>query len=468
MKRRLLTILIFLLAGSVVNVTVAWGCVTRSLTCSPDPRYVGRPAPEERVHFASLGWTPANYKDGLELVFWEMREAGQGLTEETFYEAVRFTSTGKLALGGQTGRRIQAGWPLLALTGEQFKREPGFPAVWQFRASLPLPMLQSVRPYPLQPCSPGFALNTFLYATILWSLIRGPFAVRRFLRVRQGLCPQCAYPMGESAVCSECGQALPQRMRARHVRRRLLTVLVFLFAGAVVNVGVAWTFAMRTTLQVGGPFWFDDSTLPCWQVAPVRWHGIARVMYSAVPEGTEWFDPRGVGPDCVPYWCRASRRRPSAEDLEKSLRIEDASGWPMLAMSCEIDTSYPIEYLRGETVEPEVPLYAIFAIGVAGGIPIKNVYPDRTPPGRAPSGATYNDGFWDVRVLPVRPIWRGFAINTLFYATLLWLLICGPFALRRLLRVRRGLCPKCAYRMGESGVCSECGRELPVRARVPT
>ena len=60
----------------------------------------------------------------------------------------------------------------------------------------------------------------------------------------------------------------------------------------------------------------------------------------------------------------------------------------------------------------------------------------------------------------VRPIWLGFAVNTFFYATLLWL----PFVLRRFLRVRRGLCPKCAYPMGESAVCTECGESLAGRA----
>ncbi len=37
-------------------------------------------------------------------------------------------------------------------------------------------------------------------------------------------------------------------------------------------------------------------------------------------------------------------------------------------------------------------------------------------------------------VLPVRPIWPGFALSTLFYAVALSLVICGPFALYRLLR----------------------------------
>ena len=71
------------------------------------------------------------------------------------------------------------------------------------------------------------------------------------------------------------------------------------------------------------------------------------------------------------------------------------------------------------------------------------------------------------RVLPVRPIWPGLAANTLFYAGVSWLLICGPF-LRRVIRVKRGRCPACAYPMGPSDVCSECGKALPGRMVVVT
>ena len=65
----------------------------------------------------------------------------------------------------------------------------------------------------------------------------------------------------------------------------------------------------------------------------------------------------------------------------------------------------------------------------------------------------------DNRLLAYLPIWPGFAINTLFYAGIVWLLIPGPFALRRLIRRRRGLCPACGYdiRHGEHEACPECG-----------
>ncbi len=67
---------------------------------------------------------------------------------------------------------------------------------------------------------------------------------------------------------------------------------------------------------------------------------------------------------------------------------------------------------------------------------------------------------------PAHPIWPAFIANTLFYAAILWLLIYGLSVLRRLLRLRRGLCPKCAYPMGESSVCTECGVTLPHRLRM--
>jgi len=72
-----------------------------------------------------------------------------------------------------------------------------------------------------------------------------------------------------------------------------------------------------------------------------------------------------------------------------------------------------------------------------------------------------SEGHW----LPLRPIWPEFAINTLFYAGVLWILFCGPFALRRMIRRRRGLCPHCAYPTwggGQSPVCTECGAAVDI------
>jgi hypothetical protein len=69
-------------------------------------------------------------------------------------------------------------------------------------------------------------------------------------------------------------------------------------------------------------------------------------------------------------------------------------------------------------------------------------------------------GPYDELRLPTNTLWPGFVINTVFYAAILWLLFAFPFVLRRCRRIKRGLCPACAYPIGTSDVCTECGKAV--------
>ena len=73
------------------------------------------------------------------------------------------------------------------------------------------------------------------------------------------------------------------------------------------------------------------------------------------------------------------------------------------------------------------------------------------------------------RQLPLKPHWPGFAVNTLFYAALLWLPLYAPFALRRRFRRRRGCCIKCGYdlRGATHDRCPECGAPYSPSAGTP-
>jgi hypothetical protein len=66
--------------------------------------------------------------------------------------------------------------------------------------------------------------------------------------------------------------------------------------------------------------------------------------------------------------------------------------------------------------------------------------------------------------VPLTPIWTGFVVNTLCYATTLWLLFAFRFTLRRWNCTRRGLCGACAYPIGTSSICTECGAGVRSRA----
>jgi len=102
---------------------------------------------------------------------------------------------------------VRAGLPMRSLQGV---RARGFGMVWRDGAFSPPRWAKTRFGFvPLRPIWPGFALNTLFYAAVLWLLIPGPFVLRRFIRVKRGRCPACAYPMGQSDVCSECGKPSP-------------------------------------------------------------------------------------------------------------------------------------------------------------------------------------------------------------------------------------------------------------------
>jgi hypothetical protein len=154
------------------------------------------------------------------------------------------------------------------------------------------------------------------------------------------------------------------------------------------------------------------------------------------------------------------------------------------------DLSDPVFRVRGEAFPPHAGLrdppqrwrrcYGGPVVAVWYGLQWVDIV--RTPGeyevwGALDLGVTDAKGGRFPRVLPYRLIWRGMLINTVFYALILWLLIPGPFVLRRLIRLKRGRCPKCGYdlrgappEVGAGGGCPECGwgRGEPSAARKNT
>ena len=201
------------------------------------------------------------------------------------------------------------------------------------------------------------------------------------------------------------------------MRRWFLTIPAFLLLGAVVNVAVAWGSALRADFQL-------SKRVMSWPVLiPARWTDGDLLMASSDLGVTEVHALR-IRPDCLPH------------------QYVFAAGFPTRCL-----------YLEAHRV----------TTGCGSLLPW-DWEPDSWRDGlKVPAAWSWLSRRGRMCILPTEPIWSSFAINTLFYAALLWLLIPGRSALRRLLRLRRGLCPKCAYPMGESGVCTECGRLLPKR-----
>lgn len=212
------------------------------------------------------------------------------------------------------------------------------------------------------------------------------------------------------------------------LRRIVTRVIVFLLLGAIVNVVVAWgcrelevnrRYAYPPLRTADISFW-QARKLCGWPDKPQNYSitytfGATLLNYSASyylePDGTALYD-KYYPPHIASWVC--------------GILCESHSGWPLQGMC---STKW---YIEGDAESEH------------RGI-IRGWY--------------RGEGWHDFR-----PLWPDFAINTLFYPAILWLLFAAPFALRRWRRIRRGLCPKCGYPIGDSPVCTECGAAVnPLR-----
>ncbi len=209
MKRRLRIIAIFLLLGAVVNVGVAWGCLLWS------PMIPSSPHGGEK--FPKLGpgasW-PTSVPGDWPLPSYGSWDYGWFMSTGGFGGYIPKDPEGRPREYGLSIFRY--GVPFRALefaalvSTDRISSSRSF--ALEFAALMSTDIISSSRSFgfiPLRPIWVGSALNTVFYAALVWLLFAGVSTLRRFLRVRRGLCPKCAYPMGESAVCTECGKALP-------------------------------------------------------------------------------------------------------------------------------------------------------------------------------------------------------------------------------------------------------------------
>ena len=246
----------------------------------------------------------------------------------------------------------------------------------------------------------------------------------------------------------------------------MFTIIVFLLLGAIVNVAVAWgsarwvdgladfhKFTEAVTshgdnawrLYSGEGMTVSRNYCTPWRYvppSPPRPDASVEMVNKWVLEREAWEAGRLREPDLsipmadAPYWSRA--RSPCTDSPDRIDHYEDARGWPLRSMmSTSILTFDPKTVGQAKSVQ------------LVGGAEMDGVV----------------DRFGAPRYWPLQPIWPGFAINSLVYAAILWLLFATPFALRRRRRIKRSLCPKCAYPFGAGEICTECGTEYPFPSR---
>ncbi len=236
------------------------------------------------------------------------------------------------------------------------------------------------------------------------------------------------------------------------MKRRLFKLVVFLIFGAIVNIAVAWGCAWKLdvyqepvlgkSVNIAGEVGKTPNHM--WSVHRYNCTGATRVFsyyFSPAPYASYDGDPGSL----LPPWNQGFFSGIGREDLGNLVRIQDGRGWPKLALwgqAVADDTMLSIPYCKLEYAilitdftNPTRPLMVINGGSLAGVILRR------------------------VQFLPLNPIWLGFAINTVFYASILWLLTLVPFSARQMIRRKRGRCNKCGYDLrGDFTIgCPECG-----------
>ncbi|MCI0632196.1 MAG: hypothetical protein L0Y44_16255 [Phycisphaerales bacterium] len=217
------------------------------------------------------------------------------------------------------------------------------------------------------------------------------------------------------------------------MKRLLLKLGLFVLAAAIVNVAVAWGCAafvpLRSSDRVASGV--TSPTSPSWIAGDFHRFGHRRIEFGSLGAENmhEMFkSSAGMADPALIARLPSENRTVPAGCYQQCFILLDEAGWPMLAGSAE----------HANIGSGEVTRFAVQL---------------------SPADSTATD-IWPHRFLPIRPIWPGFAINTLFYAVILSLLFTAPGFVRRRRRIKRGLCPACAYPVGESETCTECGRRL--------
>jgi len=261
------------------------------------------------------------------------------------------------------------------------------------------------------------------------------------------------------------------RRRRRLRPGKIITqVIVFLLLGAIVNVAVAWgciaawewPFIDRFPAELR---YLSDDELTWPRRVSEHWPAPHEAFTRPFTGGraTRFFGKIYESEDGHVRLIRTPATPLEEIDVQLLKRhllfgidLFDA-GWPRRALGWEC---------WEEQVVDETPSGQFQSHYVIVGHPSPTTWHIGLPPPNACPGFRGQDDDW--KRLPLRPLWPGFIVNTLFYAIILWLLIPGPFVLRRVIRVKRGRCPQCGYDLrGQlpGAGCPECGW---MRASGPT
>lgn len=222
MRQTIAQVLICLVIGALISLVGAWMCVawsplhsaTRWPEAWPSSQYwpvdvpTDWPDPPHKLTASALSGFGVRYVD---------THFGTG-------EDVAYPGTPSFYVQEWDAGRIDAGWPFACLTAHHASYYTSRTAQrpwWvlpEWAGGLRVrgvrdspPWTNNPMPMPYRPLWPPLVFDTLFWGGLIAGMCFGIPVTRRALRRRRGLCLACAYPIGSSPVCSECGKPVTPR-----------------------------------------------------------------------------------------------------------------------------------------------------------------------------------------------------------------------------------------------------------------
>lgn len=209
------------------------------------------------------------------------------------------------------------------------------------------------------------------------------------------------------------------------MRRDALFILICVLAGILANVAVGWGCAVfmdprlsEAEERIGGSllgagYWN-------WRIWRHRAPGALRVISQwsdkPLPAGAQG-DVTGTPSDrLIPGWAPFASPAYEPPSGAHHFCVAQARGWPTLALTGGMHLAL--------TLPPTSDSYGDVQLISALALD-RDLLDDP-------------QAHWELRLLPLRPLWFGFAVNTFFYSAIIWMLLNGLSALRRFVDVGFG------------------------------
>jgi hypothetical protein len=231
------------------------------------------------------------------------------------------------------------------------------------------------------------------------------------------------------------------------MKRRAMKLFVLLFVGAIINIAVAFAFGafadartapeqFNITHDPGSGIWISDTRRDALGISQSIRRKFSPSSYGVAGHAYILeFDMMKAQPTVLAPGEHFDVDKEAATN--NSVIIEpwlNSYGYPMRSMCCwlENQSGYPSSNAMSRTGD----------VRVIAGVDLSK-----------------NSLGPDAHMLPLRPLWHGFVINTIFYTAIVWLLFTAPIAIRRRIRIKRGQCASCGYDLqsNTSNLCPECG-----------